>query len=74
MKLQNLKYLSKEYSISIFTFRKFIKMGLPHYRMGKKILVNPEEFENWFGRFKIASTPRSNNLDNLIENAIAILE
>ena len=52
MKFQDLKTLSKEYSISIFTFRKFVKMGLPHYRLGRKILVNPEDFEEWFEKFK----------------------
>ena len=48
MKLQDLKTLSKEKSISVFTFRKFVKMGLPHFRIGRKILVNPEEFDTWF--------------------------
>jgi len=74
MKLHNLKFLSQEYSISIFTLRKFIKMGLPHYRLGRKILINPEEFEKWFERFKIASSPRYDSLDMILENAMAELE
>lgn len=74
MKLQDLKSLSNRYSISIFTFRKFVKMGLPHYRIGRKILVEPEEFESWFEKFKVISTLQCKSLDRLIEDAMAKLE
>ncbi len=69
MKYQTIKSLSKEYSISIFTFRKFIKMGLPHYRLGRKILINPEEFEEWFKRYKFVR-PRS-NLDKFVDDVMS---
>jgi hypothetical protein len=71
MKYQDLKSLSKEYPISVFTFRKFIKMGLPHYRIGRKILVNPEEFEYWLKRFKIT---KDNRIDTLLKDAVNELE
>ena len=74
MKFQDLKTLSEEYSISIFTFRKFVKMGLPHYRLGRKILVNPEEFEEWFATFKINSKSIHSNIDKISENAILNLK
>jgi hypothetical protein len=67
MKLLDLKTLSKEYSISIFTFRKFVKMGLPHYRLGRKILVNPDDFEEWFEKFKINSISAHHGLNRLLE-------
>jgi len=74
MKLQDLKTLSKEKSISVFTFRKFVKMGLPHFRLGRKILVNPEEFDNWFEmRFKVSSTSQSRNLDQLVQDTMVEL-
>lgn len=71
MKFHDLKFLSKEYAISIFTFRKFIKMGLPHYRLGRKNLINPIEFEDWFEKFKVVSNANYGSLDKLVENAIA---
>jgi hypothetical protein len=74
MGFQDLKTLSREYSLSIFTFRKFVKLGLPHYRVGRKILVDPEEFENWFEKFKVISTLQCKSLDGLIEDAMAKLE
>lgn len=74
MKFQDLKTLSKEYSISIFTFRKFVKMGLPHYRLGRKILVNPEDFEEWFEKFKTTSKTINSNLERIIEENMLNME
>jgi hypothetical protein len=71
MKFHDLKSLSKEYPFSVFTFRKFVKMGLPHYRVGRKILVNPEEFDYWLKRFKITKDTR---IDTLLEEAVNELE
>ena len=48
MKYQDLKTLSEETSISVFKLREFAKMGLPHFRIGRKILVDPETFTDWF--------------------------
>jgi len=71
MKYQDLKTLAKETSISIFTLRKFIKMGLPHFRLGRKILVNPDEFQNWFERYhKVQLETANPGLDQIISNAL----
>jgi len=71
MKLQDLKTLSKEKSISVFTCRKFVKMGLPHFRIGRKILVNPEEFDTWFEmRFKASSTSQYRDLDQVVQDTL----
>ena len=70
MKLQDLKSLSKECCISVFTFRKFVKIGMPHYRIGRKILVDSQEFEDWFEKFKVVSNSRLSNIDELLENIV----
>jgi len=71
MKFQDLKALSKEKSISVFTFRKFVKMGLPHYRLGRKILIDPEEFDYWFKqRFKVHKTVEGGDLDRLVKETL----
>jgi len=74
MKLKDLKSLSKEYSISVFALRKFVKSGLPHFRLGRKILVKPEEFEDWFMRFRVDTSSHNCNLDEIIQDAISKLE
>lgn len=42
-------------------------MGLPHYRVGRKILVNPDDFEEWFEHYKITSKSANDSLGRLIE-------
>lgn len=71
MRFQDLKTISKEKSISVFTFRKFVKMGLPHYRIGRKILINPDEFDCWFSeRFRICETVDSKDIKSLVEDTL----
>jgi hypothetical protein len=74
MKVQDLKTLSKEKSISVFTLRKFVKKGLPHFRIGRKILVDPEEFDAWFEqccRASIHDDPKT--LDQILEDTLSEL-
>ena len=74
MKCYDLKTLSKEKSISVFTLRKFVKKGLPHFRIGRKILVNPEEFDVWFEQCCRASANTNHKeLDQLVEDTLAEL-
>ena len=51
MKYIDLKTLAKESSLSVYTLRKFVKKGLPHYRIGRKILVKPEDFDQWMDEY-----------------------
>ena len=72
LKYQDLKTLSSEVSISIFTLRKFIKMGLPHFRVGRKILVNPDEYKAWFEEHHRASAePENPGLDQIVSKALS---
>jgi hypothetical protein len=74
MKIQDLKTIAKEKSISVFTFRKFVKMGLPHYRLGRKILVDPDEFDVWFRKhFKVCQQQADTDLENLVQDTFAKL-
>ncbi len=70
MKLESLKSIAKDTSLSIHTLRKFCREGMPHYRVGKKILVDRTEFEPWFAaRFRLATAGR--DLDSIMEEALA---
>jgi hypothetical protein len=51
MAYYDLKNLSQITSLSVFTLRKFIKHGLPHYVVGRKYLVDLDEFKSWFENY-----------------------
>ncbi len=70
MKLVDLKVLAERTSLSVFTFKKYVKIGMPHYRVGRKMLVNPEEFEAWFQQFKSGSTKVRDNLGCLVDETL----
>ena len=70
MKLLNLKELSQHTSLSVYMHRKHARMGMPHYRVGRKILVDPEEFETWFKQFKAGSSQAPGSLDSLVDETI----
>ena len=72
MKLVDLKSLAKKTSLSIFTLRKYIKTReLPHYQVGKKYLVDPDEFDSWFQQFKAANKEEEGlSLHNLVDKTL----
>lgn len=70
MKFIDLKSLSKQTTLSISTLRKLIRDGLPHYRVARKILIDPDEFADWFQRFKCEGEAGSQDLDGLIEEVL----
>ncbi len=73
MKLENLKSIARETSLSIHTLRKFCRHGLPHYRVGKKILIDRTEFEPWFAsRFR--PTEAAGDLDAIMGEVMASLD
>ncbi len=71
MKLMDLKSLAVEKSISVTTLRRLLNRGMPHYRPGRKIYINPDEFDAWF-RNRFWATKKNNTitLDKLMEDAI----
>ncbi len=70
--LIDLKTLSKLNSISVSKLRQLIKQGMPHYKMDRKILIDPDEFFEWFElRFKVKSTQQSNQIDKIVEETLA---
>ena len=70
MRLVDLKTLSEMTSLSIFTHRKYVKMGMPHFRAGRKILVNPDDFYEWFQQFKSVSDSYPDNLGHLVDETL----
>ena len=70
MKIVDLKGLSEHTSLSIYSHRKHVKMGMPHYRIGRKILVDLDEFEVWLKQFKSGSTKAQDNVGLLVDEIL----
>lgn len=72
MRFVSLKTLSKKHDISVSQIRKFIKLGLSHYRVRGKILVDPDEFEKWFSNnFKVGSTESLKDIESIVSKIVA---
>ena len=72
MQLVDLKNFSRQTSLSVYTLRKYIKShSMPCYRVGRKILINPEECEAWFEQFK--SVPIAEQQKSLRERVNEVL-
>jgi hypothetical protein len=52
MQLIDLKSLAGRMSLSVFSCRKYIHKGMPCYRIGRKILVDPVEVAMWLEQFR----------------------
>ncbi|MEM4168201.1 MAG: helix-turn-helix domain-containing protein [Candidatus Caldarchaeum sp.] len=63
----SIKKLSEYAGVHPNTLRSWLKIGMPHYRFGKRILVKVSEFDDWMKRFKIGGT----TLKNIINEVIA---
>ena len=74
MKLVDLKTLAERTSLSVFTIRKYRKMGMPHYRVGRKILVDLQEFEAWFQMFKAGPTRVGDDLGLFVDETLKKIE
>jgi hypothetical protein len=47
-------------------------MGMPHYRVGRKIFIDQEQFETWFAaHFRGDVDSGNNDLSQIIEEAVA---
>jgi hypothetical protein len=71
MNLIDLKTLGNEMTLSVYTIRKFIKMGMPHYKVGNKFLVDSKEVEPWFAQHFRPESKTNNDLDRILNDVLA---
>lgn len=71
MQLIDLKTLSRQLSLSVPTLRKLQRQGMPHYRPGRKVLVNPEEIHRWLDERCKVSTASADWLDEVLNDVLA---
>ena len=75
MKLKDLKTLGKEMSLSVHTLRKFIKLGMPHYRVGNKFLVDSNEVDPWFARhFRHETDNNTDDLGSILDDVLSKID
>ncbi|MBC2710627.1 MAG: helix-turn-helix domain-containing protein [Desulfosarcina sp.] len=67
MKLVDLKTLSTSASLSVATLRNYIKMGMPHYRVRRKILIDLEEFNQWMQQFRNNANQESPDFRQVVD-------
>ncbi len=67
MEYMDLKELSVSKKYCVGTLRRFLKKGMPHFRVGRKILVNPDEYDKWFrDNFRqVVVAPTSDSPDDI---------
>ena len=70
MRLVDLKTLSKQTVLSVYTLRKYTRMGMPHYRAGRKILVDPDEFCDWFQQFKAQPNLHGDEFGQIVDETL----
>ena len=69
--LVDLKNLSKQFSISVPTLRKYLRQGMPHYNLGRKILVDPEEFHQWLDEhYKVNGQASGVSLNRVLKDVL----
>jgi hypothetical protein len=74
MKLKNLKTVAQEQSLSIHTVRKFARIGMPHYWVGRKIFIDQQQFETWFAaQFRNNNDQNEDDLDQIVNDAISAI-
>ncbi|NOQ18416.1 MAG: excisionase family DNA-binding protein [Desulfobacterales bacterium] len=67
----DLKTAAKKTSLSVYTMYKFVKQGMPYYKVGRKYLFEEDEFNAWLAQ-NYKSTPDDNDidLDKIIKDAL----
>lgn len=69
----DLKKLAEVKSISVFTLRKYARNeGMPHHRVGRKILVDPITFDKWFLSRNIIATDdnQAKSVEDILDDVL----
>jgi len=64
----DLKQLAAYASVARNTLKKWLKSGMPHYRVGRCIRVRVDEFNEWMSRFRGGTSKP--DLDDVLDQAM----
>lgn len=72
MEFWTIKKVAEEKSVSVSTLRQFLKMGLPHFKPKRKIYIDPDEYDDWFSKFRnTTKSSSSTDFDKIIDDALS---
>jgi hypothetical protein len=63
---------AKERSFRSKTIKMFCSEGMPHFRDGKNIIIDPKDADNWIKTQKTGglATSNSSNINDMVENLL----
>ena len=64
----DLKQLATYASVARNTLKKWLRSGMPHYKVGRCIRVRVDEFDNWMNQFRIGTSKP--DLDAVLDQAM----
>ena len=67
----DLKQLSTVTTIPVPTLREYIKIGLPHYKINRKIRVKPKEFDEWMQQLRNRTIDNHNNFIDFLNGTLS---
>lgn len=74
MAIVDLKRLAELNSISVSTLRKFIKIGMPVYRPGRKYYADTSEIKKWLKQHRVEISDNIQHIDIIIKNVMDSLK
>jgi len=66
----SLRDLAAYTSISTRTVSKWIKSGMPHYRIGGSLRIKRSEFDEWVKRFHVSEEDAGNKVEAVFEEVM----
>ncbi|MEM2057166.1 MAG: helix-turn-helix domain-containing protein [Thermoproteota archaeon] len=59
----SIKKLADYIGVHPNTLRRWIKMGMPHYRFGKRVLIKVSEFDEWMEKFRVKGSATKDKVE-----------
>jgi excisionase family DNA binding protein len=70
-KYLTLKQLAEYSSVSVPTLRRYIRNhNLPYFQIGRSILIDPEEFDDWMKLLRKKRIAKENRFDEIVNEVV----
>jgi excisionase family DNA binding protein len=57
-------------SMSRSTLRKWLRIGMPHFKLGRSIRIKRKDFDGWLEQFRAAGTDRNSRRKQALKEAV----
>jgi excisionase family DNA binding protein len=70
-KFLTLKQLAEYSSVSVPTLRRYIRNNkMPYFQIGRSILIDPEEFDDWMKLLRKQRIAKENRFDEIVNEVV----